>query len=207
MKMFSYIITRDFGFAPNPFGGFCTLATCKPTIRKTAQVGDWIIATGPKSFYNKPGYLFFAMKVEEKLTYNKYWEDERFQFKRPIFNGSLKQCFGDNIYTYNEASKAWHQQDSHHSLEDGIINKKNLKNDTKSPYVLISEHFYYFGKACVMIPETFRDKVRQKMRFPLFKEVEIKYATDLIHWLETSYEIGILDEPMEFTNGFKRFNT
>ncbi len=42
----SYIVRYDSGFAPNPFYGFCTLATCKPDIRKHAQVGDWIVGTG-----------------------------------------------------------------------------------------------------------------------------------------------------------------
>lgn len=39
-NLYAYAITRDLGFAPNPFHGFCTLATCKPGIRKTAKVGD-----------------------------------------------------------------------------------------------------------------------------------------------------------------------
>lgn len=45
MKIFSYVVSRDFGFAPNPFFNFCTLATCKPKIRKDAKIGDWIIGT------------------------------------------------------------------------------------------------------------------------------------------------------------------
>lgn len=40
MKLFSYIVTHDAGFAPNPFWGYCTLACCKPAIRRTANVGD-----------------------------------------------------------------------------------------------------------------------------------------------------------------------
>ena len=41
--LYSYVITRDYGFAPNPFGGICTLATCKPGIRNHATVGDWVV--------------------------------------------------------------------------------------------------------------------------------------------------------------------
>jgi hypothetical protein len=33
----------DTGFAPNPFHDFLTLATCKPDIRKKAQIGDWVL--------------------------------------------------------------------------------------------------------------------------------------------------------------------
>lgn len=40
MKLFSYVVAREYGFAPNPFFGWCTLATCKPKIRVTAEVGD-----------------------------------------------------------------------------------------------------------------------------------------------------------------------
>ena len=40
MRVFSYIVTHDTGYAPNPFHGFLTLACCKPLIRRTAEVGD-----------------------------------------------------------------------------------------------------------------------------------------------------------------------
>lgn len=49
MRLFSYVVRFDSGFAPNPFYGYCTLATCKPPIRRTALVGDWIIGTGSAS--------------------------------------------------------------------------------------------------------------------------------------------------------------
>ena len=29
MSLFSYVVARDTGFAPNPSGGYCTLANCK----------------------------------------------------------------------------------------------------------------------------------------------------------------------------------
>ena len=37
MTLYSYTVAADTGFAPNPFHGFCTLACCKPGIRRTAQ--------------------------------------------------------------------------------------------------------------------------------------------------------------------------
>lgn len=54
MKLYSYIVARDYGFAPNPFFGICTLATCKQKIRSAANVGDWVIGTGSKD-YNLDG--------------------------------------------------------------------------------------------------------------------------------------------------------
>jgi len=67
MSVFSYIVTHDSGFAPNPFWGFCTLACCKPMIRKTAVRGDWIVELSPKKLGNR---LVFVMEVtEDPLTF------------------------------------------------------------------------------------------------------------------------------------------
>jgi len=206
MKMYTYVITRDYGFAPNPFGGYCTLATCKPLLRKIAKIGDWVIATGPKTSYRKPGYLFYAMKVDEKMAFNDYWNDERFQYKKPLFNGSLKQCFGDNIYHYNKTTNEWHQQDSHHSYENGRINYSNLNKDTRFPFVLISSHFYYFGKSNIEIPKIYMPALCHNLRVPTFKEVDINICSKFIRWLEKNHDNGILDDPMEFDRGFNRYS-
>ena len=89
MRLFSYVVARDYGFAPNPFLGICTLATCKPRIRKTARRGDLIIGTGSKA-RGRQGHLVFAMRVSETLTYNEYWFDERFLRKRPNLQGQFE---------------------------------------------------------------------------------------------------------------------
>jgi hypothetical protein len=47
MKLYCYIVTHDTGFSPNPFHGYCTLACCKPTIRRTAKEGDWVVGLTP----------------------------------------------------------------------------------------------------------------------------------------------------------------
>ncbi len=87
MQLYSYVVARDFGFAPNPFFGTCTLATCKPDIRRSAIVGDWIVGTGSKT-RKRHGNLVYVMKVAEKMTFNQYWEDRRFQLKKPNLSGS-----------------------------------------------------------------------------------------------------------------------
>ena len=72
MSLYSYLLAYDSGSAPNPFHGTCTLAICKPAIRRTAQVGDWIIATGRKSSttFRK---LVYAMQVAEKIPLEDYF--------------------------------------------------------------------------------------------------------------------------------------
>jgi hypothetical protein len=128
MRLFSYIVARDYGFGPNPFYGFCSLATCKPRIRSVAEVGDWVVGTGAKTKYGLAGRVIYAMQVDEILDFDSYWRGLRFRCKRPILNGSLKQLYGDNIY--HRDGGGWVQEDSHHSQDNGRQNRANIKRDT-----------------------------------------------------------------------------
>lgn len=157
MKIFSYVVSRDFGFAPNPFFNYCTLATCKPKIRKDAKIGDWIIGTN-STIKNNPRHLVFAMKVEEKITFNEYWTDSRFINKKPILSGSRKYQYGDNIY--HKENNEWNQSPSHHSEEDGSPNLLNIKTDTQYDGVLISSVFYYFGRNSIALPPNLQEIIK-----------------------------------------------
>jgi hypothetical protein len=56
MRLFSYKLTTDLDFAPNPFYGMLTLVTCKPGKRRTKKKGDWIAGfTSGKSCGDKVG--------------------------------------------------------------------------------------------------------------------------------------------------------
>lgn len=148
--LYAYAITRDFGFAPNPFHGVCTLATCKPRIRKSAAVGDWILGVGGRELGAVYRKCIFLMKVTEKTDFQRYWDDPRFRLKKPVRNGSNVQMLGDNIY-HRDAAGEWIQEDSHHSNEDGTYNLTNLRRDTGlTDSVLISRFFFYFG--CEAVP-------------------------------------------------------
>lgn len=154
MRLYSYVVARDFGFAPNPFHGFCTLATCKSDIRRTATVGDLVIGTGSAT-RKRGGYLVYIMNVTEVTTFDRYWIDRRFTGKKPSMHGSKKQAFGDNIYHRTAGSGPWMQENSHHSLADGTANFANVANDTKSINVLVSSDFLYFGGEGPQIPKRF----------------------------------------------------
>jgi hypothetical protein len=155
MRMFSYKITRDFGFAPNPFHGVCTLATCKPHIRKGASAGDLIVGCG-SSENHLAGHLIYVLRVSGKLPFQEYWESARFANKRPNFKSSRDRAYGDNIYHHSE-SGAWIQERSHHTFPDGSLNLDNLKQDTGSDNVLWGDDFVYWGRAAPPIPAPFRD--------------------------------------------------
>ncbi len=152
MKFFSYIVDRDFGFAPNPFFGYCTLADCKPRTRKSAQIGDVIFGlAGAKYRKANTKKIIYAMQVTEILSFNEYFNDPRFEFKKPIVHATPKRQYGDNIY-YNDINGDFKQVDSHHSYKNGINHKGNILHDTHIDKVLISDNFVYFGNNSIDIP-------------------------------------------------------
>lgn len=154
MRLYSYIVARDYGFAPNPFG-VCTLATCKPAIRKHCEVDDWVMGTGSCQ-ERRQGHLVYIMRVSEIMSFDEYWKDPRFLQKRPNLRGSIKQAYGDNIYHRSSQDAPWQQLPSHHSLPDGRINPANAVPDTKVNRVLIANKFIYWGTHAPKIPSEFR---------------------------------------------------
>lgn len=205
MRLFSYIITRDYGFAPNPFHGYCTLATCKPTIRKAADIGDIIVGIGSGAqkspFKNR---IIYVMRVTEKLTYDEYWKDERFNCKIPNMHGSKKQMYGDNIYHTDDTVNRIVQEDSHHSLEGGLENSVNYNRDVPGKYVLISDKFCYWGGEPIDIPERFLAIANAK-RYNFITDDEI-FIVDFIKWIKSLNCSGYIHKPYKFANEFERYN-
>ena len=196
---FSYVITRDFGFAPNPFQGILTLATCKPRIRKSAQVGDYLIGNAPKSSGNK---LIYMAKVDEVIDFDSYWTDPRFQNKKPVMNGSFKTLYGDNIY--HREGEEWIQANSHHSKEDGLVNHANLDRDTgTTDQVLICPKFFYLGTAMIDIADRFPSCIHHGIGHHAVSEDD---CLALWQYLEQTYpEGGLIDYPNLF-RAFTRYN-
>lgn len=176
-----YVVDRDFGFAPNPFHGMCTLATCKPPIRKGARVGDWIVGMGGARL-KATGRCVYAMRVSETLTFNTYWADPRFLDKRPVRNGSRAMMLGDNIYHRDAASGEWHQLDSHHSQADGSPNPLNIAKDTGADRVLVSSDFYYFGSAAPVVPEHILSALGYRNR-RAHRVFDLAECAELISWI------------------------
>ncbi|CAM5507373.1 Nmad2 family putative nucleotide modification protein [Eoetvoesiella caeni] len=158
-RIHSYVVRYDSGFAPNPFYEYCTLATCKPPIRSRAAIGDWVVGSGSNDRrIQRGGYLVYAMRVTETLTFDEYSVDPRFQSKKPYRNGSRKQSCGDNIYFRTSPAVAWQQRDSFHSLPSGLLNPEHVTRDTAVNRVLISNDFVYFGGEGPEFPEGLKDK-------------------------------------------------
>jgi hypothetical protein len=194
--IYSYIVARDFGFAPNPFFGVCTLATCKPELRRTCQLGDWVLGIGSAN-YDLQGHLVYAMEVGEALSFDHYWADRRFRQKRPNLHGSLRSAFGDNIYRHDKSSREWVQLNSHHSLPDGSPNPNNIAHDTQTDRVLISRWFVYFGREAPRIPSNVRERLHGQSRgHSIQRDPAITETT--LEWVRSIGSKGYVGEPAEF---------
>ena len=157
-RIHSYVVRYDSGFAPNPFYGYCTLATCKPSIRKGADIGDWVVGSGSNDRnIRRGGHLVHAMRITDILTFDEYGVDPRFESKKPYRSGARKQSCGDNIYFRSAPGADWQQRDSFHSSPDGTLNARHVARDTGANRVLISNDFVYFGGEGPRFPEALKD--------------------------------------------------
>jgi hypothetical protein len=204
--LFTYPITRDFGFAPNPFHGVCTLATCKPRIRKAANVGDWVMGIGGGPLGAVNGKCIFLMKVTEKIGFQNYWSEHRFSLKKPLRNGSRVHMLGDNIY-HKGLDGSWIQEDSHHSNPDGSQNQENVKRDTGgSDRVLVSNLFLFFGSQA---REVNLDSIEYK-GIRDFKKTDLTASPEGRALIETLFNKDrqnrnlVIDDPCQFMGSHQR---
>src|SRR5205807_1502949 len=112
------------------------------------------------------------------------------------------------IYHFDSARKKWCQADSHHSKPDGSANLQNVSTDTKSDSVLVSRHFYYFGKSAPDIPSKWLKSIDFKNgRF--YRVFPTNVAAGLIDWLETTFKDSlnqVNDDPFDFSQSQKRYS-
>lgn len=169
--LYSYVVATDSGFAPNPFFGVCTLACCKPAIRKavgtrvlrksgkvdirelrSAEPGFvrdqniWVVGLAGASLTDRPRRsIVYAMQVTDVLDFESYYEE--YPDKRPNREGLTSAdpaWHGDAIYDGNDPATAHQLAPCAHSAGDQE-DEGSKHRDLKGRYVLVSDHFVYFG--------------------------------------------------------------
>lgn len=206
--VYLYAISHDLGFAPNPFGGVCTLACCKPNIRQRAKHGDWIVGlTGTKL---APAMrCVFAMVVTGDMTFDAYWDHPEFGSRRPKRNGTDKKLVGDNIYHRKTTDEPWVQENSVHSLADGSQCPLNTAHDTRVNRVLLSTRFIYFGLVAPSLPGEVREALNYKKNARDYRRFDADKAAPILAWLEPQVEAhssAVLADPINFDVSFKRYS-
>lgn len=187
MQLCSYTVVDDTGFAPNPFGGYCTLAACTPNHQGIKLFeGDWLVGHAAK----KRGHrLIYAMELSERpLNFDDYYNDPRFEGKKPRFDLTWREACGDNIY-HRTRNDVWAQD------ENLFHPPQYVAKDTKHPRVFISKRFYYFGSNARIIPKQFSELIRDR------QGCKCKYPERLVgafvEWLQTNFSPGVWGEPFD----------
>jgi hypothetical protein len=185
IKLYSYVVEHDNGYAPNPYFGCCTLCGCKlgaKNIVQLAKKGDWILGTSGASQRSagQHGKLIYAMQVDEICTRWQYFNDARFVDKKPS-SGLYCQTRGDNL-------------DPRKDKDDRrLIDRMNQR-------VLISRHFYYFGKSAVDLPEEFKgtgpNSFTLEKKGPGFRNhFDPEQIRRFLAWLKSEFATGRHGEP------------
>jgi len=187
MTLFSYILAHDTGATPNPFFGACTLAICKPTIRRVAQPGDWIIATGPARHHTH-AKLVYAMRVAEVLSLEHYFHDPRFNNKKPdLADKDPLRHVGDNLYQ-PDPDGTWSQL-------PGPRTPEQAPKDLRGKNALIADHFFYFGTNAIPLPPSFQKLIHtnqgHRSQFP--NDLVRRFIT----WLDGKHTPGIHGHPTD----------
>ncbi len=143
-SIFSYVVTHDYGFAPNPYNGVLTLATCKPNIRKVAREKDWVIGTGSVVGVGN-GRVVFAAQVSRVIPLDVYGSSPAYIPKRPTTKGEASLSRGDNIYFLDDLGN-WKQRRN-------LFHGPDMKaHDLSGKHALWCERFWYFGDKAPALP-------------------------------------------------------
>ena len=189
MKLYSHVITDDTGLAPNPFHDFCTSAVCTPS-HKNAKLGngDWLIGNSRRREGNR---LVYAMRIAEVLSMNDYFRDDRFERKKPKPDGTwIEQC-GDNMYFRGDDGQWKRLPSRFHNDRNAFV--KDVGHDLAGHPVFVAEHFYYFGRRRVAIP----DKLAGVICSGQSVHDKSDLADEFVTWLEDNHQTGILGTPRD----------
>jgi len=185
-RILSYVVQSDNGLAPNITGGFCTLAVCKPVVRRTARAGQDLVL----GMSRQRNCVTYIMQVDRKVSFFEYSRLPEFECKKPSF----EHLIGDNFFK-EEAGELQLAFDI--ARHNG--NEEALARDLNAPVVLVGYNFWYFGERQPELPLELHNA---HMTLPGRRRDGHRVTTDgaeiaaLIDWVH-SLEPGIHGKPRD----------
>lgn len=171
MKVYRYVITVDDGGAPNFEPPFTTLAVCKPEIRRCAQAGNLVIGFAGRPLSSDPHAVRWAGVIGEQMPFADYWNDLRFQNKKPGF-----ARMPDNIY---QPTGSGLQQ-----VPNAKHSPKNIRTDLSGQFVLVFDRVWYFGPSNPGLPAKFGLRIVGGRRHHRVTEISSRCWSELERWLD-----------------------
>jgi hypothetical protein len=152
-----------------------------------ANIGNWVIGTAPSNLNNRK--LIYAMTVSRALTFDLYFNEPAFSCKKNTPDNPR----GDNIYRPTSLGRL-------EQVSNPAHDQRHIQRDLSVNRVLISDHFYYFGRQAPELPSQFGPLIHSTQSHKRIRAEENSAQHELflslIRWLEENYRTGILGEPM-----------
>lgn len=174
-RFYRYILRHDDGWAPCIDDGLLSLATCKPAIRRTAVVGDYVAGYQPKA--KGEGLLCWFGRVEKIMWHAEYF---RAHSKRRDANYQM-----DTAGVWQRKNRLYHPAETQKLA------------DVSAPALLFDmTETWYFGREPKEPPSSLApvraigQGHRVKVRLP--NDVE-----EMIDWLRKNWPAGILHLPRD----------
>lgn len=146
-RLFTYKVAHDGGSAPNPYHHICTLAICKPAIRRVAKRDDVIVGLACAPDDTR---IVYCMVVEHALSWRQYIQActgqgevpagvpaHHLRKKVPTSASDPGDCIWPDASKYVDALASWSDHGGHEDFERDVRNGE---------IVLVSTKFWYFGQ-------------------------------------------------------------
>jgi hypothetical protein len=131
-RVFRYILVNDYGMAPCVDRGWISLATCKPKIRASAKVGDWVAGFVPSPAPR--GLVVWAGRVSRRLEVGDYERE---------FRGRA-----DAVYQLKDDGTFERLRPDYHPEPD------NMRKDLSAPVLVFDPSAsWYFGARPLILPD------------------------------------------------------
>ena len=131
-RILRYILQHDTGMAPCVDDGLVSLATCKPKIRASARVGEWVIGFRPSPAPR--GLVIWAGQVAHRAEVGDYERQYRGR--------------SDAVYRARPGGGFKRLRPDYHPGED------EFRKDTSAPVLIFDpDATWYFGAEPQMLPE------------------------------------------------------
>lgn len=128
-----------------------------PTIRQHASRGDIIVGmagSGKRGLGRYYPRLIYWMRVDDALTFDKYWHDSRFANKKPQMPGPKMRMVGDRTYRHEPGQTDWSFETSMHNVAGVVQDQRaHVLHDTQVDRILISRFFTYWGRSGPKLPD------------------------------------------------------
>ena len=147
LRLYTYKVVHDYGNAPNPYHGICTLGICKPSIRRVAKRGDVIVGFAPAS--KNESRIIYCMIVEHSISWGNYInicagadgfldgiDSKKLAGKIPCNNMDSGDCIWTDADQYKPALNSLSRHNGINDFKADVCSGEN---------VLLSTKFWYFG--------------------------------------------------------------